>query len=292
MKSSVGLKPLSVPRHLTAACSGNPERRHWLAQLPAAIDELTSRWSLTLEQPWEVEASCSWVAPATRADGTRAVLKLGMPHMEAAHELAGLQFWNGDPTVYVLESDAACNAMLLERCESGTTLRELPEPEQDGVIADLLRRLWRRPSDPHDFRPLAEMLEYWADETIAAAPRWVDAGLVRTGLHLFEDLSAPAAEDVLLATDLHAGNVLRAQREPWLVIDPKPFVGDRAYDATQHLFNCKERVLADPRSTIRRFADLLEVDAERVRLWLFARAAAEPRNEWSGELLALARVLG
>ena len=34
--------------------------------------------------------------------------------------------------------------MLLERCEPGTLLRELPEPEQDVVLAGLLRRLWRR----------------------------------------------------------------------------------------------------------------------------------------------------
>src|SRR5215207_7784436 len=41
------------------------------------------------------------------------------------------------------------------------------------------------------------------------------------------ELSRSAPTDVLLATDLHAGNVLRARREPWLVIDPKPFVAGR-----------------------------------------------------------------
>ena len=283
---------LLIPRHLAAACRGNPERMTWLAQLPASIAELQHRWSLTLDAPWEHEASCSWVAPAVRRDGTRAVLKIGMPHMEASNEPDGLRFWNGDPTVFVLETDAPTNAMLLERCEPGTTLRALPEHEQDVIIADLLRRLWRRPSPPHGFRSLAAMLTSWAQETIAAAPRWGDAGLVRAGLRLFEDLSRPSADDVLLATDLHAGNVLRAQRQPWLVIDPKPFVGDRAYDATQHLFNCRPRLLADPRATIRRFSDLLEVDEERVRLWLFARAVAEPRDEWTEDSVALARALG
>jgi streptomycin 6-kinase len=96
---------------------------------------------------------------------------------------------------------------------------------------------------------------------------------------------------VLLATDLHAGNILRAQREPWLVIDPKPFVGDPAYDATQHLLNCEARLRADPETTIRRFAELLEVDDERVRLWLFARVAAESRDVWDDDTLALARAL-
>ena len=76
-----------------------------------------------------------------------------------------------------------------------------------------------------------------------------------------------------MATDLHAGNVLQAQREPWLVIDPKPFVGDPTYDATQHLFNCDARLRSDPEGVIRHFSDLLNVDHERVHLWLFSRAA-------------------
>jgi streptomycin 6-kinase len=283
---------LIIPERLAATCHVTPERRAWLEQLPDAIRELQDRWSLSLSVPFDGnEVSCAWVAPAVRSDGTRAILKLGMPHMEGEHEIQALRFWDGDPTVHLLEADGALNAMLLERCEPGTVLRQLPEPEQDVVIAGLLRRLWRVPAAPHPFRPLALMTAYWADETLADAARWPDVGLVQAGLRLFEELPRTAPIDVLLATDLHAGNVLRAQREPWLVIDPKPFVGDAAYDATQHLFNCEERVRADPDATIRRFADLLEVDSERVRLWMFARAAAESRDTWDDETITLARML-
>jgi len=127
---------------------------------------------------------------------------------------------------------------------------------------------------------------------MAAVEQWPDAGLVREGLRLLNELSRAAPVDVLLATDLHADNVLRAEREPWLVIDPKPFVGDPAYDATQHLFNCKVRLRSDPSGTIRRLADLLSVDSERVRLWMFARAAAEPRDDWTNtDSIELAEVL-
>jgi len=94
---------------------------------------------------------------------------------------------------------------------------------------------------------------------------------------------------VLLATDLHAGNVLQTAREPWLMIDPKPFIGDRAYDATQHLLNCLGRLRDDSRDTIERVADVLQVESERVRVWTFARLAAEPRDDWrEGDLLTLA----
>src|SRR5262249_48067665 len=107
---------------------------------------------------------------------------------------------------------------------------------------------------------------------------------------LLAELPRSAPADVLLATDLHAGNVLRARREPWLVIDPKPFVGDPAYDATQHLLNCN-RVATAPLETVRRCGGLLGVDPERVALWLAARAAAEPRDRWSGEWHVFAHTL-
>lgn len=283
---------LIVPERLVAASRGLPERNAWLERLPDIVRELRVRWSLSLSAPIDsADASCSWVALAERADGSRAVLKLGMPHLEAAHEIQGLRFWDGDAIVRLLESDEDLNAMLLERCEPGTSLRELPEIEQDPVIAGLLRCLWRAPLPVHPFRPLSVMLEQWAAETRASTHKWIDAGLVNDGLRAFADLCRPSKDDVLLATDLHAGNVLRAQREEWLAIDPKPFVGDRAYDATQHLFNCRRRLLADADSTIRRYADLLEVDAERIRLWMFARAAAEPRDVWTEESFVLGRAL-
>jgi streptomycin 6-kinase len=284
---------LDIPVELTTFCGKSPERRAWLEQLPALVDRLMHEWSLTFDRPLKgEEASCSFVAPVHREDGTSAVLKIGMPHMEAEDEIQGLRFWNGDPTIKLLAADDQVGAMLLERCEPGTTLRTLPECDQDTVIASLLRRLWRKPTKPHTFRPLSAMIEYWSKETLTQSQHWAEAGMVRDGLALFKQLLSTATAAVLLATDLHAGNVLRAGREPWLVIDPKPFVGDPAYDATQHLFNCLERLQLDPIKTIQRLSGLLGVDAERVRLWTFARLAAEPRDDWNNcSKLALARTI-
>ena len=280
-----------IPDGLARSCRGGPQRAAWLTALPDTIAAIAERWQLTLGGPWTGDATCAWVATAVRVDGSRAVLKIGMPHLEGDHEIEGLQFWDGDPTIRLIDADRDLNAMLFERCEPGTSLRERPEPEQDAVIAGLLRRLWRRPSPLHPFRPLSTMISAWVDETRAAEAAWPDAGLVRAGIQAFQELSAPAPDDVLLATDLHAGNVLRAQREPWLAIDPKPFVGDRAYDGTQHLVNCEARILADPRGTIERVAGLLEVDGQRLRRWMFARVAAEPRAHWTPGSLGLARLL-
>jgi len=285
--------PVHIPKRIIANCEKTPERRAWLAQLPSAIENLRQRWSLSLGEVFDGEGvSCAWVGTATRADGSAAVLKLGMPHMEAEHEIQGLRFWDGDPAVRLLEADDDVGAMLLERCAPGTWLRSLPEAEQDAVIARLLKRLWRAPAASHPFRPLSALTAHWSAEALACGDHWLDRGLVEEGLRLFNDLPRSAPAEVLLATDLHAGNVLRAQRQPWLAIDPKPFVGDPAYDATQHLWNCDARMRSDPKGMIRRFADLLEVDHQRVRLWMFARAAAEPRSVWKeDEATALARAI-
>jgi len=281
-----------IPTGVVDNCRKSPERIAWLQRLPDVVEELERRWELTLDTPLHGEdPSCAYLQAVRFANGTRAVLKISMPHMEGEHEIQGLRFWDGDPTVRLLAADDDLGAMLLERCQPGTTLRALAEHDQDVVIADLFRRLWRSPPTPHPFRSLSSLAQYWSEETLAQAEHWLDAELVREGLELFKRLPSNAPRQVLLATDLHAGNVLQAEREPWLVIDPKPFVGDPAYDATQHLFNCFDRLRSDPHKTIRKFSELLGVEHERVRLWTFARAAAEPRDEWNDVDLAFARAI-
>ncbi|MEM7531447.1 MAG: aminoglycoside phosphotransferase family protein [Chloroflexota bacterium] len=284
---------LTIPKRLAETFRKTPEQAAWLEQLPTFLDELAERWALKLGEPFDGdEVSVSWVAPVMRAGGTSAVLKVGWLHMEAEHEIQGLRFWDGDPTVRLLEADIKFNAMLLERCVPGTVLRTLPEPEQDVIIAQILRQLWRTPSTPHAFRPLSTMTAHWRSEALADVQPGPDEKLISEGLELFQELPYTASEEVLLATDLHAGNVLRAEREPWLMIDPKPFVGDPAYDATQHLFNCGDRLRKDADGTIRRFTDLLGVDHERVRQWMFARAAVNLHHAQNNpEAISLFRAL-
>jgi streptomycin 6-kinase len=186
--------------------------------------------------------------------------------------------------VKLLEADDDSGAMLLERCLPGTTLRSELEPAQDVIIAGVLRRVWESTTETAglaDFRPLSQMINYWCEETIGQRHLWPDAGLVNEGMRVMKELARPAPTDVLLATDLHADNVLRAQREPWLAIDPKPFVGDRSYDPVQHLMNCETRLHRNPADLVERIASLTEVDPERLRLWTFARAAADSREDWT-----------
>lgn len=280
---------IHIPLALRKLCAADPRARPWLDSLPSSIETLRDRWSLDLGAPFP-HASFSWVAPCNY-QGTPAVLKLGLPHMEARDEIAGLKFWAGDPTAHLLASDRSLGGLLLERCLPGSSLTERAEPEQDDVIAQLLPRLWRAPPTGHPFRRLAEMVGAWCEASRAARSRWPDSALAEEGLLAFEALAAEPGPAVLLATDVHAGNVLRAEREPWIVIDPKPFVGDPAYDATQHLLNCTGRLRTEPRATVARFAALLGLDEKRVRQWTFARLAAESHGDMR-ERQALARSLG
>jgi streptomycin 6-kinase len=279
---------IPIPPQLADAVDEDdyPERLQWLAALPSVVEEIASRWELELGGPYIPGGQCAWVAPASNQDGGRLVLKVGWRHREAEHEADALRFWDGDGAVRCFRTLALedTTALLLERCEPGAPLdRSLPEPEQDVVLASLMRRLWeRRPVGGNPFGSLQEMCDMWADWfelDFAADGRGLDPGLAREGIALLRRLPADADRRVLLCTDLHAGNVLSSRREPWLVIDPKPFIGDAAYDPVQHMLNCDRRLARDPAGLSRRMAELLELDPERVRLWLFARCAHESLHD-------------
>jgi streptomycin 6-kinase len=276
---------LTIPSNLAESVAryGDRKRRDWVGRLPEIVEQFADRWSLRVGVPFEPGGDCSWVAPVRDGQGQALVLKVGYRHVESEHEAAALREWAGEAAVLLHDAiaDGDTLALLLEACDPGTLLRAAPEEEQDEIVAGLLRRLWREPSDGHPFRPLREMADEWADECAGKPNQPLDAGIARDGLSLFRELPSSADRAVLLTTDLHAGNILAARREPWLVIDPKPYVGDPCYDVSQHMLNCPERLAADPVGLAHRLADLAELDRDRVVQWLFARCVQES-PDWPG----------
>jgi streptomycin 6-kinase len=295
---------LRVPRYLQDSTDlGGPARAAWLATLPDHVEALSARWGLELGEPFEPGGNCSWVAPGTDRDGRHVVLKVAWRHTEARHEAEGLALLGGHGAVEVhaFEHIGAgdTTAMLLERCRPGAELRGRPEPEQHVVVTDLLRSVWSVELPPdHPFRPLSTMADDWvagAEARLAAEPGRLDPGLAREGLALFGELARSGPGDVLLLTDLHAGNVLSGERRPWLLIDPKPYVGDPHYDVLQHLLNCNGSLRADPVGLLTEVADLAGLDAGRVRQWLFARCVQESLGDgppWQGLDVVLDRLGG
>ena len=222
------------------------------------------------------------------------MLKVSWQHTEALHEAEGLAALSGEGAVEVYrfeqleparpgagpDGDGGTTAMLLERCRPGTELRGRPEAEQHVVVTDLLRSVWAVELPPdHPFRPLSAMADDWvaaAEACLAADPGQLDAGVAREGLALFRELSRPGPADVLLFTDLHAGNVLSGERRPWLLIDPeavrrRPSLRRRA--APAELRGVTGGRPDRPADRGRRPGRL---DPRRVRQWLFGGASGEP----------------
>jgi streptomycin 6-kinase len=279
------MQPFSVPRYLAETAAREPGLRDWLVGLPAEVARFAELWSLRVGEPFQPGGQCAWVAPATDRSGAECVLKVGFgfPGGEERDEAAGLRAWAGNGAVRL---HAACTtpstrALLVERCRPGTQLGQaLPEPEQDEIVAALLRRLWAQGPGDYPFRPLADMCDAWAaefeaDYAAASPAERIDPGLARAGTALLRELPVSADDAALLCTDLHGDNILAAERASWLVIDPKPYLGDPAYDVVQHMLNCEERLTADPAALAGRMASLAGVDAGRVRYWLFARCVQE-----------------
>lgn len=267
---------------LREAAAIDDDVRAWLDVMPEAVAHYLDAWALDAGHAYEPGGNTAWVAPVRTRDGEELVLKVGMRHPEAEHEAEALRLWDGAGAVRLHRSayDDRSLALLLERCDPGTPLAQLPEPEQDVAIAAVLQRIWSTPlSGDEPFEPLAVLCRTWADETeqrLAGGGYPGDQGHVRAAVALLREPSVRGrAADVLLGTDVHAENVLAAAREPWLLVDPKPFVGDPAYDVVQHLLNCRERLVSDPLGLTARIAGLTGTDVVDVRAWTFARTACE-----------------
>jgi streptomycin 6-kinase len=261
---------------------GVPGGADWLASLPSIVEVCAERWSLRVGPPLE-GGNVSLVLSVELADETPAVLKVNFPEPESEHEPDALRLWNGHGAVRLLAYDEPSRALLLERCQPGTPLWAVEDDEKATVIAaEVLRRLWRQPPADHPFRALAEESERWAHELPA---QWEALGepferrLVDEAVAACTELGRDEGDRVVLHQDFHGGNVLRAEREPWLVIDPKPLVGEREFDAGS-LARDRRWLLAQPgaEARIRRRLDLLAselaLDRERMRRWGVAHALA------------------
>jgi streptomycin 6-kinase len=247
-------------------------------ELPALIEEVARDWDLTLGPAYPL--SFNYVAPARRADGSPAVLKLGLA--TAGHvrrEADTLGFFGGRGAVEVLARDDDRGALLLERAEPGVTLRTLVHDRDEqatAVLIDVMRGLHRPAPAGLVLEELADrvadfdahLLRYPGDEPF---PR----RLVEQARELWAGLCASATERVVLHGDLHHENVLAADREPWLAIDPHGVLGDPGYEVGPVLYNPfdgDEPVLELVPARIEQFADGLGMPVDRVVAWGFAQA--------------------
>jgi streptomycin 6-kinase len=244
----------------------------WLASLPELVADCAAEWNLQLEQPFDTPISL--VVPAGDV-----VLKLNAPsHGEADTEADALERWAGDGAVRLLARDDERRALLVERCVPGTRLWDAGVDEI-AVVAELLPRLQVELGSGHPFTLLADEADRWAEDV---PRRYADAGapferaLLEAALDVYR--SVDRAASFLVNQDLHGGNILSAEREPWLVIDPKPLVGERELEASALLRNTTH---------VSRWLDGLRdlgLDRERARGWGIAHNLAWAWDEHDGWL--------
>ena len=237
------------------------------------------------------------VVPVTCPSGP-AVLKVSFPHPGNRSEPGALRQFAGRGAVRLLDADEDEFALLLERAGDRTLAAE-PLAEQAIEIAGTLARRLAVPAAPGT-PSLADTAAGWAeqlDHQLAAAD---DPPPARALDRARETIAALGRDRTatLLHGDLHDGNVLAADREPWLAIDPKGWRGTAAYDAFTVIagragqLRVTDGLEGQLRARIRRYSAAAGVDHDLAAACCQARATssllyqqASPGNWFHEELL-------
>lgn len=265
-------KVIEVPAALAASQEkfNGAAGRAFVADLPRRAAGFLRRWELCVDGPSRY-GLCALVLPVVRADGTPAALKLQLLDEESAGEPLALRTWDGDGSVRLLEHDELTCTLLLERLDSARTLTRVPDTrEAVVVVGGLLARLTSRQA-PEGMRRLGDIARAMLERVPGALQRVPDPADRRLLADCAAAVREVAAEpgDRLLHWDLHYDNVLAADREPWLAIDPKPLAGDPGFELFPALCN-----RFDAGEVLGRFDALtgvLGLDRRRARAWTLGR---------------------
>jgi streptomycin 6-kinase len=254
------------------AAHASVQGRAWIAALPALVDRLCRRWRLQVEDGLVARGYHGVVVPVSRGN-ERWVLKLTWPAERTVDEARALAAWRGQGAVLLLEADPQAGAVLLERLDPTRTLDSLDLHAAAQVAGSLLRRLAiPAPEGIHPLQEVADAIAVSLPGRQARLGRPLPEGWLAMAGGLAHELGARAG-DRLVHADLHYGNVLAGNREPWLAIDPKPVAGDPEHAVPELLWTRVDE-LADA-AAIRRLLAVLaasaELDGERARGWAIVR---------------------
>ncbi|MEU3661952.1 aminoglycoside phosphotransferase family protein [Streptomyces sp. NPDC032940] len=281
------------PRRLVRALGETaPVGDDWLEKLPETAREAVALCGVTVERVQVPGGRSSLVLLVRRADGTPAVLKLAPRRARPESERAALAHWGGLGAVQAVGGDVSLpeGVLLLERLHPDVSVRSLPESKALLEAAGTLRRLWVEPPAGHSFETVAERTGRQAEAMRAGAMRAGAAGeaggaggagvaaLVDAALAARSELLDSPPEERLLHGTFRQSKVLAGDRMPWLAVGPDPVVGESAFDLARLVRDRVEDLIAQPagasttRRRIKRLAESLEVDQDRLRGWTLFRA--------------------
>lgn len=261
------------------ALANGDEGKKWLDSIPDLIKEYEEKWDLKVQSPFNL--NYNYVAPATRADGSDAVLKIGFPKDEEFQtEMRALEIFNGEGIAPLLAEDRDNGVILIERVQPGTTL-EFMEDDQEAtrIMVSVMKKLWKPLPVDHKFITIESwtkdlfQLREWYNGTTGPLPEY----LIDKAQALFKDLISSQGEQMLLHGDFHHNNVLFSDKHGWMAIDPKGIAGEPCYETAAMLRNPYSTLLKRPhpeqvlKRRIQILSEELGFDAQRIHQWGIAQ---------------------
>jgi streptomycin 6-kinase len=245
----------------------------WLDALPDLVADQCGRWDLTPE-PDVRHGSNALVVPVRRGC-ERLALRLSPPGDDVAREAAMLQFWDGRGTVRLLDADPERRALLLEWISPGRPLADLPVAETPPIVGAVLRRL--AVEAPDDVPSTGQVI---IEDALSWPERWVALGdpgsrrLLDAALAAASEVAEPATPLLAVNADLHHDQILRSEREPWLVVDPVLLRGDVGYDLGRLLWSRLDELTtaAAVRTHLAEVVDAADLDLDRAERLVLVRA--------------------
>jgi streptomycin 6-kinase len=247
--------------------------------LASAAQDQLDQWELHRDGEAR-HGSGSIVLPVRTSDEARAVLKISLPDAASEHEHLVLRRWGGNGAVRLLRADPRRHALLLERLHP-ESLATLPDVAACETVAALYSRI-HVPAMPQ-LPTLTSYVERWTSN-FKALPRSapIPHRLVEQAIVLGHELACEPTDSVVHG-NLGYDSVLAADREPWLVIAPKPMNGDPHFELAPMLWSRWDELAGNVREGVRRrfytLVDAAGLDEERARGWVVVRVVHEATRE-------------
>jgi streptomycin 6-kinase len=242
----------------------------WLDDLPALVADIERAWSIVVGAPF-TGGTEAFVADATAADGSPAVLKVLVPRSDgsAGHEGTVLRLTAGRGCARLLREDVGRGALLLERLGRPLVDLGLPITRRHEILVDTAALVWRPAPD-------------CGLPTGADKGRWLQAHITTTWEALDRPCSLAAVDHavacaerrilahdderaVLVHGDVHEWNALQAG-EGFKLVDPDGLLAEAEYDLGVLMRE-------DP-------LDLMAVDPHERSRWLARRTGLDETAIW------------
>jgi streptomycin 6-kinase len=206
----------------------------WLERLPTVLSSLEADWSIVVGHSY-TGGSEAFVAEATRADGSPAVLKILVPGVgkDSSNEATVLRMVGGDGCPALYEYDVERGALLMEQLGRPMFELGLPLSLRLEILCATAARIWRPaldsglPTGAEKARWLADFIKkLWEELDHPCSERTVEHALVSARRR---ELAHRDERAVLVHGDVHQLNALRSDGG-FKLVDPDGLLAEAEYD--------------------------------------------------------------